>query len=415
MLHLPDRVKQGLVEALMSWLVAVSLALPALRLLSLWPERGHALWTLALLALLLSLLARLKRLPRLIAGAALLGLLLWWALSSGLVPALGGLMGALVTMRPAHHLIQLYSNLLLFTGALTLILFARLLMQGEPACSAPMLLSSVLMLWFSGARQQLTDFLPAIFAMPLLFVYAGYSHEGPQPAASPRRSLLRALPVALVISLIALLLTPGARLTEPGMERQADRIRQYINDHYFFNASRENFSLASEGYQPMGPSGLGGKPQVSQARVMQVETKRKVYLRGTMLDLYTGRQWFDSLSNERYGYSAARFKGTRDRLLNSDLPEKGLRSASESLNITILGDLPSTLFTPQRLRSLSLSEGMVPYLNASSELFITRNLRPGDQYSTGYESYVAGTREADQLAQRLRGQPDEAFALQPSQ
>ena len=415
MLRLPDRVKHGLYEALMSWLLALSLALPALRLMDLWMERGRSLWLMLLFASVLSLTARLKRLPRLILSGALLALLVWWSLTSGLVTALGGLMGALVTMQPSSHLIQLYSDLLLMLLALTLVLFARLLIMGEPAFSVPMLLSSALMLWFSGARQQLTDFLPMVFAMPLLFVYAGYSQDALKPAVTPRKGLLRALPVALVIGLVALMLTPGQRMTDPNLEHQADRLRQYINDHFFFTSSRENFSLASEGYQPMGGSGLGGRPQINPGRVMQVDTDHKVYLRGTMLDLYNGRQWFDSLSNERYGYSAARFQPLRDRLLNAALPEKSLRGQSRQVDISILSDLTSTLFMPQRLRSLSLADGMVPYLNASSELFITRNLQPGDHYSAVHESYVAGTREADQLAERLYGQQDEAFALQPEQ
>ena len=64
----------------------------------------------------------------------------------------------------------------------------------------------------------------------------------------------------------------------------------------------------------------------------------------------------------------------------------------------MLDTMPSTLFVPQRLRSLAPGEGMVPYFNASSEIFITRDLRRGDRYTAGFESYVEGEPDTDALA-----------------
>lgn len=399
----------------MGLLISFALMLPALRVIGLTKELPYALALLSVFNLAFSVLTRLKRLPGAAGWLALLGALLLIGWRRGLPNALEMLVGGVAALRPLDPVLRLYGDQLLVLGALTLIFYARMLLMGEAAFSAPMLLTSAMMLWFSGARSSVQDFVPAVLALPMLFLYAGFSEDRPagRIRAEAGKSLLRAVPVALVITLLALLLTPAARSTHPGLEKQADRLRQYINDHFFFTASRENFSLASMGYQPMGKSGLGGRPQISGAPVMEVETGRKVYLRGTMLDHYTGRQWLDTLSRERYGYTAQRFAAHRDRLMNLSLPDISLRLPREEADIRILADLPSTLFIPQRLRSLDLSEGMVPYLNASSEMFITRNLRPGDSYRLGYEPYVAGTRRTDELARRLSGREDEGLALLP--
>lgn len=417
MLRLPEKLWRYLLDAGMGLLISFSLAYPALRVLSLEQELRYVLALLMLFALLLPLIGRLKPLPRLAASLAFAGLFLLWALQGGLMQALENLLGSLISMRPANHVMTLYADRMLAFGALMLALFARLLLQGEASFSAPMLLSSALMLWFSGARQHVEDFIPALISMPLLFAYAGLQQEPPPKSLASQptgmKAFLRAVPITALIIVMALALTPAQRSTAPALEKQADRLRQYINDHFFFTSSRENFSLASEGYQPMGGDGLGGRPAISNVPVLQVETERKVYLRGTMLDLYDGRQWHDSLSNERYGFTAARFAGLRDDLLNARLPEEGLRLPQLPLTVSLLNQLPSTLFTPQRLRNLLPGEGMVPYLNASSEVFITRNLEPGDSYSLRYEPYVAGTPDTDALASRLRGHQDPAFDSLP--
>ncbi|NLD34015.1 MAG: transglutaminase domain-containing protein [Clostridiales bacterium] len=408
MLRLPDRVRAVLVEAMMLALTAWALTRPMLQVLLLGQERGYALGLICLYALLLAALPLLGKRLRALAWMALLGGFGLWAVSGPLPGALAALLDGVVQMRAVQQVITLYADALMPPALLLVVLYARLLMHGEPGFSAPLLLSSVLMIWFSGARQGVMDFVPAMVAMPLLFVYANHMDEPlrPREGAKRGRGFLQAVPIALVIALLALALTPPYRTTQPEFEKQADRLRQYINDYFFFTDSRENFSLASAGYQPMGERGLGGKPEISNSLVMEVQTDRKVYLRGSILNLYNGRMWYDTVSNERYGYASLRYAALRDTLLDARLPEPDLRAQAQPLAVHMLGPMPSTLFTPQRVRSLSLGEGMVAYLNASSEMFITRNLEQGDRYELTYEPYLAATQHTDDLAQRLRGQAD---------
>ena len=412
MSRLRKRLPGLLIDALMTLLCAWALVLPGLRVAMLQQESFHALLLLAGMSVVASGLSLLQGKARTVFYPALFALLAASLLTGSQLPgALKTLLDGFISGKPTLNVVALYSDVLLEAALFLTLIYARLLVHGEPIFSTPLLLSSGLMLWFSGARASVTDFIPLILAMPLLFVFG---MQGEEPLRPVRESgsltrLLRALPVVILIALNALALTPPYRQTEPTLEAQADKIRQYINDHYFFTDSRENFSLAAEGYQPMGEEGLGGKPLISNVPVLSVQTGSRVYLRGTILDLYSGRQWFDSLSNERYGYTSARFAGLRDTLLDMKLPVEGLRIATEEIEISVLNPFPSTIFVPQRLRRLDMGEGMVPYFNASSELFITRNLQVGDTYTLRYEPYMAGTKATDALALKTRGMLDARY------
>lgn len=409
MLRLPERVRGTLLEVGMLCLTAWAMLKPMLRIYMLSQEAG---WALLLLIPMAALVAVLHRLPgRLRAAGWLLGLggLVLWGMTGPLKDAVTAIAQGLVGGTGAHmSAVMLYADVLLPLMALGCVLYARLLVQGEPGFSAPLLLSTVLMMWFSGARHGIADFVPAVVAVPLLFVYAAPPEESLAPPRQRRRprGFMRALPVVLVITLLSIALTPAQRATNPAMEQQADRLRQLLNDHFFFTDSRQSFSISTLGYQPMGDSGLGGKPQVSNAMVMEVDTTGKVYLRGTVLDLYNGRMWYDTVSRERYGYAAMRWQQMRDTLLDAALPAPDMRADTKQADIRVLQKMPSTLFVPQRLRGLEMGEGMVPYLNASSEMFITRGLLEGDAYTVSYEDYIAGQQGSDRLAGLLQGAPD---------
>ncbi len=267
------------------------------------------------------------------------------------------------------------------------------------------------MLWFAGARENLSLYFPAVLSLPLLYAY-GHAAPGSAvlsvPESKPSRTRgLKAIALALVLALLASWLTPGQRQTVPQLEKMADSIRQTIEDYFFFTDSRRMFSLSSQGYQPMGRKAWG-KPLIPDSPLMTVSVSGKTYLRGTALDMYNGRAWYDTLSNERYGFQSMRFVGLKAALFDEALPD-GERGPSLSLSVQMLDTLPSTLFVPQRLRSLAPGEGMVPYFNTSSEVFITRDLRQGDSYSARFEAYVAGDTATDALASRLSGVHDPAY------
>ena len=411
MLRLPERLKRYLTDAGMLALAGWALILPILQIFLLGQEKVYALLITCGFALIFTALPLLKKRLRPIGNLLVFSLFGFWLYKGGLPLAAAEMLSSLVGSRPVYHMVTLYADLLIPTAILGIILYIRLLVQGEPSFSAPLLLSNVLMLWFSGARQGIADFLPAMVAIPLLYVYSSYTQDTVKAIGdkSKSRDFLKAVPIALLIAALAFALTPPFRQTEPALEEKADQLRQYINDYFFFTDSRENFSLASLGYQPMGEKGLGGKPTISNNPVMEVDTVKKVSLRGSILNLYNGGRWYDSVSNERYGYTTLRFAALRDTLLDVNLPAAAQRIDALQIDITLLNPMPSTLFVPQRLRGLNLDDGMVPYLNAASEMFITRNLEQGDHYGMSYEPYLAGTKQTDDLARELMGEADARY------
>ena len=56
----------------------------------------------------------------------------------------------------------------------------------------------------------------------------------------------------------------------------------------------------------------------------------------------------------------------------------------------MLSDGASTLYVPQRVREISPGGDLVPYFSNSSELFVTRNLKPGDTYSVSAPLFLSG-------------------------
>ena len=397
------KIKSGpLIALLLTAFIAWSLVLPLLLLTNLLSEIPMvALYALAASGLIT--LYGISR-PRL---RFLIPLLLLLIILAGIFLVPGSPSGRVVSFvrslasgAALPHAFTLYMDALLPFLMLLLALFARLLMEGDPSFTLPLMVTPMLMLWFTGARGNIKLYLPAVFCLPLLYLYISQTPGERAQTARPKTLLFRALIVALALTLLAFSLTPPERKTLQEAEQMADELRRRVEDLFFFTASRNMFTLSSQGYQPMGDRGLGGKPDISWQPVLNVKTSERLYLRGTALDTYTGRSWHDTLSNQRYGWMSPGYAGLRRELFNEDLPGTE-RVEKRSASITMLTEMPSTLFVPQRLKELSPGPNMVAYFNASSEVFITRDLKNGDSYAFQYEPYVAGEARTDSLAAKL--------------
>ncbi len=328
------------------------------------PEDLYALMWAVIWALVMSLFARMRPTLQLVFSAVLLAaIFLPMLLLPGSLPAKAiSFVMSLASGSPPAEAFRWYLDALIPLMLLLLALYARLLMDGDPALSLPLVTAPLLMLWFAGARENLSLYFPAVLSLPLLYAY-GHAAPGSAvlsvPESKPSRTRgLKAIALALVLALLASWLTPGQRQTVPQLEKMADSIRQTIEDYFFFTDSRRMFSLSSQGYQPMGRKAWG-KPLIPDSPLMTVSVSGKIYLRGTALDMYNGRAWYDTLSNERYGFQSMRFVGLKAALFDEALPD-GERGPSLSLSVQMLDTLPSTLFVPQRLRSLAPGEGWCP-------------------------------------------------------
>ncbi|MBR0406800.1 MAG: transglutaminase domain-containing protein [Clostridia bacterium] len=217
---------------------------------------------------------------------------------------------------------------------------------------------------------------------------------------------LSALPIAAALTVLAFLLLPAKPQAVSPFQEIAQNIRQFVEDYLLFNEFRSAFTLTSEGFQPLDDR-LGGPAEPKEHDVMEVNTDRKVLLRGKTYDQYTGLNWYDTLSSRRYLSVSPRYTALREELFDLNRPLAGDDSALLSMRVRMLDQGTTTLFAPGRTRSLQLEgERMVLYYNTAGEYFLTRGLEPGDTYSLTYLPYEAGAPGVAQLVSDNAGMND---------
>ena len=200
-------------------------------------------------------------------------------------------------------------------------------------------------------------------------------------AKMPGVSSLRLLPMAAAALILTLLFLPLSSSRIPEFSAFAQKIQRVIDDYFFFTEPRTAFSLSQTGYQPFGPELLGGTASPTDDPVMQVKTPQRALLRATVKNEYTGLAWADTTSGRRYLFISPRFSAIRRDLFDQNRPsDSALLPGSRTLEVTLLADSASTLFLTQRFLSPK-GEDIVSYFSPSSEVFSTRSLAAGDQYT----------------------------------
>ena len=219
------------------------------------------------------------------------------------------------------------------------------------------------------------------------------------------------LPVVALLPLLAFLVMPRQAVTLEPLKEAADHIRQLVEDYLLFNEYRDSFTLKSEGYLPLDER-LGGPAEPEDHSVMEVWTDRTVLMRAKTYDDYTGLNWFDSLSVRRYLASSPRFQSLKEELFDLNRPLAGDGSVEpQTLKVHILNNGTTTLFAPGRTRSVQLEgERMVMYFNTAGELFLTRDLIPGDEYTVTYMPFVPGARATETLVRACAEMEDPRYA-----
>ncbi len=389
----------------LSCLIATAITLPILGIASLLPLAGYAIMQITVFTFLLHVDIPLpKAIGNIIRGVI-------YAIA---IYLFGGLnmtnaFVAILSSAPVAQVAILYSDVTVMLLAFLLSIFATLLAAGDPAYSLPLMLTTITTIWLSGAKIDLKYYIPEALSIPLMFIINRPIQESAPAAKKPRSKTkpIILLTIALIISILSYISAPKNPETDPYFKQKADEIRQFINDYFFFTDTRNAFSLKNEGWQPMEDGGLGGIPNPPDVPVLEVFAEGKVYLRGTIKDYYSGRTWRDTLSDRRYGFNSRRFDGLKKSLMNYELPKEN-RFEEQTVKVNVLRDSASTLFTPQRIRSIQLGTHMVPYFNLASELFITRNLKAGDSYEVVYENYIAGD-SLQALYNTFPKTPDEGY------
>lgn len=381
---MPEKLKNRLTHALLTLMLTFGLLLPLLGILH-TPFLSPAAVPPVLLTVLLFELSCINR-KTAVAGAVLAGtcLLAWLFLLGGLTVVSDIVFASALRFSGIRTALPLVGGpaVLLFSVTVTLVCcFACL----RSASGMPALLLCVgmgLLLYLTDSGSLVPWFLPALAAL-LLILMTDRFRETP---------ILPVLPWAVLLVAAAFLLS-GFNAENTPLKQKADELRQAVLDRLFFTEPRDVFSLSSEGFYPEGQDQLGGKPDPDNQPVMQVSTPRVVYLRGVIFNEYTGRNWRNTTGGRRYLWQSPRLTAQRAALFDENLPSGTVQNAQcepVTVSVRMISDSASTLFVPQRVRSLLPGGELVPYFSDSSELFVTRNLQAGDTYSVSAPIFQAG-------------------------
>lgn len=233
----------------------------------------------------------------------------------------------------------------------------------------------------------------------------------PAPARKSGVRPLLLIPGALLV-VAAMLLTPAARTTWAPLADLAERIRAVVEDYVRFTEERVAFSINEKGYDRAGMVGedvvamLGGPANPSTDEVMRVETDVNLLLRGTIKRSYTGYSWIDDQPKARYLYYDFTHRGVRADAFDSDTARDSAGFAMRSASVEMLENGTSTLFVPAQLAEFDMGLADAVYYNSAGELFLTRDVTPGDRYAfsarlpQGEEALVAAA------AQRMNASDD---------
>lgn len=136
-----------------------------------------------------------------------------------------------------------------------------------------------------------------IFLFSILMCYLKHIHKkkitgAPNEYVGNASFLVWALPVCLVVVLSANLVKTNDKPIEwKWLDKKVNSVFSYFSNK-FDNVEFDYFSVASSGFGGKN-SILGGKVKLNKTLVLTVETDKRIYLKGTSYDFYTGSKWLN--------------------------------------------------------------------------------------------------------------------------
>ena len=221
--------------------------------------------------------------------------------------------------------------------------------------------------------------LPGLAACAAVFALTG----GLSRDSAMARTLL---PSALAVAL-ALMLVPGGRVTWKPLEDAATRVRIVFEQYFNFTRQRIAYSINEQGYDHAGETDegvvamLGGPAHPHEDVVMRVESDAELLLRGTVRATYTGYSWVDTVPRSRYLYYDLTRRSIRDHVFNLDQDDDPDAFETAHARVEILSEGTSTLFAPVRLSEFDMDLANAVYYNTAGEIFMARQVAPGDRYT----------------------------------
>ena len=221
--------------------------------------------------------------------------------------------------------------------------------------------------------------LPGLAAGVAAFGLPGVSHkDGVRPVL---------MAPALLLALLAFWIAPVENTTWGPLENLAESVRSVVEDYIRFTEERIAFSINEEGYDRAGMIGddvvamLGGPADPAEEPVMRVQADGELLLRGTIKRTYTGYSWVDDVPKARYLYYDFTHRGTRSDVFDAENTEDVAGFSLHSARVEMLSEGTSTLFVPAQLAGFDMSLADAVYYNSAGEIFLTREVQPGDSYA----------------------------------
>lgn len=200
------------------------------------------------------------------------------------------------------------------------------------------------------------------------------------------------LPLALAIILTSSILLPDdtRHLKWDLLEQTVDDISDRWSDLSGFSSPRQPFRLSQTGF-PSSYEELGGPVKASGDVALKVTSTLPLYLRGTILNEYTGSSWQNSIDDRRYKLNGISLENVFNQAFDWDEPMwKDINGQFKdrffipvTASITHVGIKTSVIFNSLRLEGITIPKSrgsFTPYYNGKGETFTSRDLSAEDSY-----------------------------------
>jgi len=259
-------------------------------------------------------------------------------------------------------------------------------------------------------------FLAAALIMYLKHVYKIKASKGLNDYSSSCVITLWSIPISIIIILLA------SQIHASDKPIQWEWLDNKIFSAYsslrkkFDYETFDYFSLsASSGFGDRN-SLLGGRVRLDRTNVLQVNTNKKIYLRGVSKDLYTGSRWLNSIEElvpadqglkSLYSDTEEMLEGMKILTGEDDFLDKYF--IETSISVTFMNLKTKSLFIPSKISSIDFtSDSLNLYVSDTGDYSSDKRLTKGFSYKMNAYTPKAGADEfADVLRKSRKGLYDE--------
>lgn len=272
------------------------------------------------------------------------------------------------------------------TGVTSLIFFLLIIKLNLPILSVGFAGAVIGIEWYLG-HDHITPYIWIYALASICLISAGHRKSLSRKYKMPGPGLwqLAILPLALIIVLGSVVTVPPDtnHLKWEYLGEQFEHLENKWTSSSKSKDPRTSFRLTQTGFQTSSDK-LGGPVELKDGLLLKVKSPQPVYLRGTILNEYTGTGWTDSISAMKYKLSDPLNNKNRDKALDFDedfwkdphsLEVQGLISRF-TIDVEPVGIETSAIFAP--LRTISVKpharREFSPYINDKGELFTANNV-----------------------------------------